>query len=114
MRAPHQQRAQPARWRGKAGVAGDGHQDGDQLLCGVGHGGAVGGSIGFPGPVMPSTPPQPPGGACTTSLISLRSPGRAPALNEPAPLRLLLVSPSAVKGFFTRHSKQRQENGLEN
>ena len=57
LRPPHQQRAKPARWRGKAGVAGDGHQDGDQLFCGVGHGGAVGCSIGFPGAVTTSQSP---------------------------------------------------------
>ena len=55
MRPTHQQRAQPARWRGQAGVAGDGHEDGDQLVCGVGHGGAAGCSIGFPGVDMPSS-----------------------------------------------------------
>ena len=51
MRPSHQQGAQPARWRGQAGVAGDFHEQDDQTLCGVGHGGSVGCSIGFPGAV---------------------------------------------------------------
>ena len=49
MRAPYQQRAQPARWPGLAGAVVDLHQNCDQLLWRVGHGGAVGCSIGLPG-----------------------------------------------------------------
>jgi hypothetical protein len=49
-----------------------------------------------PASLCPATPPQPPGGPFTTSLISLRSPGRAPALTEPGPLRL----PIEVGAFY--------------
>jgi hypothetical protein len=55
MRSPSQSRAQAGEQGGPLATERHGHQCQGQAVDGVGHGGAVGCSIGFPGADMPSS-----------------------------------------------------------